>query len=144
MNKEKPTYLASPYTHPDMVVMQQRYKKALAAAAELTNLGRVVYSPIVHCHEMARYHKMPTTWEFWERFDRVMLSVCGSMAVLMLDGWRESVGVTAEIKLAKEMGLPICYLMRAGHKGPARDDMAKAHHHIERALEVLNEERPKQ
>ena len=32
------------------------------------------------------------------------------LMVLMLDGWVESVGVQAEIKIAKELGIPVQYI----------------------------------
>ena len=36
------------------------------------------------------------------------------MVVLMLDGWRESVGVAAEIRIAGELGKPVRYLAPDG------------------------------
>ncbi len=39
-----------------------------------------------------------------------MLSICDRMIVLCQRGWKESVGVQAEIKLAEEFGMPIEYM----------------------------------
>jgi hypothetical protein len=39
-----------------------------------------------------------------------MLRACGKLAVLMQDGWQVSVGVQAEIVIAREMGLPVEFI----------------------------------
>ena len=39
-----------------------------------------------------------------------LLEMCHEVVVLMLDGWRESVGVQAEIAIARELEKPITYL----------------------------------
>lgn len=102
-------YLASPYTHPDNEVRQWRFCEACRAAAALLRAGVTVFSPIAHSHPIARFG-MPTSWAFWSQVDREYLSRCDVLAVLTLAGWRESVGVQAEIKLAREMGLPVVYV----------------------------------
>ena len=50
------------------------------------------------------------TWPFWERFDREHLRRCDELVVLMLDGWGESVGVAAEIRIAAELGKPVRHI----------------------------------
>lgn len=102
-------YLASPYTHSDPSVREARFDAACLATAELMRAGHVVFSPIVHAHPLVRFD-LPTGWDYWERIDREHLRRCDEVVVLMLDGWRESRGVQAEIGLAKEMELPIRYL----------------------------------
>jgi hypothetical protein len=57
-----------------------------------------VFSPIVHGHPFVD-HGLPRDWPFWERFNRDHLVRYGEEVVLMLDGWRESVGVAAEIRI---------------------------------------------
>ena len=68
-----------------------------------------MFSPIVHGHPLVD-HGLPTDWSFWERFDRDHLERCDEVIVLMLDGWRESVGVAAEIRIAGELDKPVWYL----------------------------------
>ena len=53
---------------------------------------------------------LPDDWQFWQRHDRRYLDVCDEVVVLMLDGWRESVGVQAEIAIARELGKPVTFL----------------------------------
>ena len=102
-------YLASPYTHPDARVRERRFQEACRASAALLRAGVVVFSPIAHSHPIANYG-LPTNWEFWERVDREYLARCDLLAVLTLPGWRESVGVQAEIQIAIELGLRIIFL----------------------------------
>lgn len=102
-------YLASPYSHPDPAVREERYRAACQAAAALLLAGQPVCSPIVHSHPLVAYG-VPTGWVFWSRFDRALLARCDEVLVLMLDGWQESVGVQAEIRIARELGKPVRYL----------------------------------
>jgi nucleoside 2-deoxyribosyltransferase len=101
-------YLASPYSHPDPAVREHRFQAACRAAARLIRLGRTVYSPIAHSHSIAA-HGLPTEWEFWESIDRRHLDDCDEVVVLMLDGWKTSAGVQAEIKYAEKHGKPVWY-----------------------------------
>ena len=80
--------------------------------------GQVVFAPIVHGHPLVG-HGLPTEWPFWERFDREHLRRCDELVVLTLDGWRDSVGVAAEIRIAGELGKPVRYLgPEDGHGSP--------------------------
>ena len=103
-------YLASPYSSPDPAVMQDRYERALAVAAMLTNKGQVVYSPIVHYHPMACVHDLPRDFSFWAKINFWMISRADSLYVLKLGGWQESVGVAAEIDYARKMRKQVVYL----------------------------------
>lgn len=102
-------YLASPYTHSDVHVREWRFREACRVAAALLRAGVTVFSPIAHSHPIACFG-MPTSWEFWSQVDREYLSRCDVLAVLTLAGWRESVGVQAEIELARKMGIPVVYV----------------------------------
>jgi hypothetical protein len=113
-------YLASPYSHPDDDIRQQRFEAACRAAAEFIRRGRTVYSPIAHSHAICRYG-VPLDWRFWERHDRKFLEMCDEVVVLMLDGWPESVGVQAEIAIARELGKPVSFIAvrHDGTRAPA-------------------------
>jgi hypothetical protein len=102
-------YLASPYSHPDPAVRQQRYASACQATAALLRQGCMVVSPIVNSHPLVA-HGLPADWSFWQRYDQEIMTHCDGLAVLTLDGWQESCGVQAEIDLAAELGIPIDYL----------------------------------
>src|SRR5262245_65412633 len=89
-------YFASPYSHPDPAVREQRFQAACAATARLLLDGNRVYSPVVHVHPLVRYG-LSADWSFWERFDQPHLEVCDEIVVLTLDGWRESGGLQAAL-----------------------------------------------
>ena len=69
----------------------------------------VLFSPVVFGHPLAQ-HGLPAGWRFWERRSAAHCIGCGQRVVLTLDGWRESVGVQTEIRLAGELGKPVRYL----------------------------------
>jgi hypothetical protein len=102
-------YLASPYTDIDPTVRQQRFEAACRAAAELMRAGKTIFAPIAYSHVLCSY-ELPINWNFWQRHDREYLEVCEGVVVLMLPGWEESVGVQAEIAIARELGKPVTYL----------------------------------
>ena len=113
-------YLASPYTHHDPDVRQQRFEAACRVAAELIRVGKTVFSPIAHSHAICRYG-LPLDWRFWERHDRRYLEACDEVVVLMLDGWPESVGVQAEIDIARSLGKPVSYLDPVAEENPGQN-----------------------
>lgn len=106
-------YLASPYSHPDHDVREQRFQLACAAASRLMANGKHVFSPIAHTHPIALAGDLPKNWEYWKSYDQRMLRCCDEIHVLLLDGWQESVGVAAEMEIAKAIGLPLFYMDQA-------------------------------
>jgi hypothetical protein len=103
-------YLATPYSHPDAEVREHRFREVNRVAADLMRDGLHVFSPISHTHPIAVAGDLPKDWEFWQAYDRTVLSACSKVMVLMQDGWRESTGVQAEIEIAREMGLPVEFI----------------------------------
>lgn len=104
-------YLASPYSHPDPAIMQARFETVCCAAAHFMGEGVHIFSPIAHSHPIALAGELPRGFEFWESYDRKILAACSALWVLMMDGWKESKGIGAEIVIAKEFKLPIEYIV---------------------------------
>lgn len=102
-------YLASPYTHVEEWRVEDRFKRACAAVARLSELGLVVYSPIVHFHPVSVRHKLPGDFAFWKRINFAMIDKADELRVLQLYGWEDSIGVKAEIEYARGLALPIKY-----------------------------------
>ena len=100
-------YLATPYSHADAAMREQRFKSVNQKAAELMRQGMHIFSPISHTHPIALVGELPLGWDYWQDYDRAMLNACCKLMVLKLDGWSESKGVLAEIKIAGELGLPV-------------------------------------
>jgi hypothetical protein len=111
MNKHKHElyYLASPYTHKDPKVMKKRADIVTKAAVDLLRQDVYVFAPIAYNAPWER-HDLPGDWTFWEPFDKAFVERMDAVVVLTIDGWKESVGVTAEIEFAKEKNIPVKYL----------------------------------
>jgi hypothetical protein len=102
-------YIATPYSHSDSKVQQERFDKVNRFSAGLMGDGLYVFSPISHAHPIAEVGCLPKGWDFWSKYDRLMISKCTKLIVFMQDGWKESTGVQAEIKIAEELGIPVEY-----------------------------------
>ena len=118
-------YLASPYSDPDPAIRQWRFEAACKATAQMFRAGLIVFSPIVHSHPLTQYG-LPSEWKFWQRYDHAYLEACSALAVLTLDGWRESEGVSNEIKTANELGIPFCSIDPESLNIAAKPEIASA------------------
>lgn len=103
-------YLASPYSHPDPTVRQERFEQACSCVAHFAERNEaVIYSPIVHSHAIVQAGHAPADLAFWMAHDLHMLRLAEKLFVLQIDGYRESVGVRIEIAAAEAMGTPVEY-----------------------------------
>ena len=100
-------------------VRQQRFDAACRAAAVLISRGQVVFCPVAHSHPICAWG-VPYTWLFWQQHDQRHLESCDEVVVLMLDGWRESVGIQAEIAIARQLGKPVTFLPAEENPGQSR------------------------
>ena len=100
-------YLACPYTHPNPYVRERRFTRVNLAAGELINSGHIVFSPISQSHPIALACNLPRDFEFWRGYNLSFIEWCDELYVLALDGWKESVGVRAEVEYAEEIGKPV-------------------------------------
>lgn len=100
-------YLASPYSHPDAAVRQMRYEIARSVTVWAVHRGHIIFSPIVYGHDLAKQGETPGDWRFWQHFDEEMIALAAQVWILTIDGWQESVGVTAERELARKLGKEI-------------------------------------
>lgn len=99
-------YLASPYSHPDAFVREERYLLAMKAMCRLLEQGEYVYAPIVHCHELAKVADLPRDAGFWRRYNFHMLAKSERIGVLRIDGWDRSVGLAEERDEAARLDIP--------------------------------------
>jgi len=101
-------YIALPYSHPDQWVKTNRMAKFATFDADLMRSGIFTVSPM-HKVFMLPFATFPDTWEYWRDYSHELMKMCDKVVVLQLDGWETSVGVCAEIEMAKKLGLPIEY-----------------------------------
>lgn len=100
-------YLASPYTHGRQAVVELRYCAVLEESARLLNTGKLVYSPIAHCHELAILHGLPADIDFWREYNFAMIELLPRFGILTLQGYDTSVGVEDERTFAATLGRDI-------------------------------------
>jgi hypothetical protein len=101
-------YLGGPYSHVKPLVREQRFIDLTKAAAWLIEkTGLNVFSPISHSHPLAEIGGLQGNWDFWKNIDETYLRLSCGMVILRLSEWKKSVGVGAEIEIARRMGLPI-------------------------------------
>jgi len=103
-------YLACPYSHHSEQLIELRFHIITEIAANLMKDGHIVFSPITHSHLVNQHLKVKGTWEFWRHQDLAMLDRSDVLVVACLKGWEHSVGVSAELIAAKDLGLNIQYL----------------------------------
>jgi len=123
------TYLAAPYSHKEHHIRVARFMLINKYAAKLMAEGRYLFSPISHTHPIAEAGVLPCYWLYWEGYDRVMIECCDDIIVLRLPGWETSIGVQAEIKISKELEIPIEYVDY--ELTPTIEDMVKMAMQIE-------------
>ncbi|KKN79808.1 hypothetical protein LCGC14_0336630 [marine sediment metagenome] len=109
-------YLASPYSHPDAAVRQGRYEAVFAATRRLMAGGNLVFSPIVYSYQFALLDR-PEAWDSGQEFGmgmqfsfrELMLLACRELWIYTLPGWQESMGVSAEKRIAFDTAIPLRY-----------------------------------
>lgn len=109
-------YVASPYSG-SVDIMEARFRLAETYVAWLLSSSIWCYSPIVHCHEIARRYSLPIDFDYWQKYNRAMLAKASQLHILCIDGWQASKGVKAETLFATRCGIPIKHVRRFNHKG---------------------------
>jgi hypothetical protein len=96
-------YMAGPYSDS----IHERYKQHLDAVALLTRLNLTIYSPIVHFHQVAIDHSMPTHADFWINHNYNMVLSSKGVILLCLTNWANSKGVRNELNYSKINSIPV-------------------------------------
>ncbi len=102
-------YLATPYTHVNPSIVDARVRETMRYAHALLSAGYTVFSPILHCHNMANNHDMPTDAKFWWEYNLAHLQAFKRVIVCEIDGWKMSTGVKMEIQWARDNDVPLMF-----------------------------------
>ena len=116
MDSSRLLYLASPFSSPLQSVKMDRFIAVCRATLELTRRGMFVFSPMVNSFPLEMFANGGTSWQEWAEIDRAWIEKSDEVWVLCIDGWRESVGVTAELKIAEQLGKPVKFLRPEGDR----------------------------
>lgn len=109
-------YVCNPYTHisedkeHSHQIMQDRFEQAEAYTAQLLLEGHVVFSPIMHCHELAKKYDLPPDFGFWQNYCLSMLAPATEMHVVQLDGWDKSSGVAGEMQFCIDNNIEVKFI----------------------------------
>lgn len=110
MSKEncKPLiYLASPYNHEVEDIRRNRFEIITMIAAHLMKQGHLIIAPIVHSHNILKHHNLGCGWEYWAEHDTAILTRCDELWITKMNGWNKSVGIAAEIEIARSLNMPL-------------------------------------
>lgn len=105
-------YVASPYSHSDTSVRQDRYNLAVKAAKTLTRLGYAAFVPIAYdgLWDLDPNYKVDHSWSFWEKIDLPILDRCSALILFEIPGWEKSAGVAGELEHCNKVGIPVMSL----------------------------------
>lgn len=96
-------YIAGPFRGPSAWAIEQNIRRAEALALEVWAAGLVALCP----HTNTRFFQGALPDEVWLQGDLELLRRCD--AVLLVEGWEQSVGAQAEKTAAEARGIPIFY-----------------------------------
>ena len=103
-------YIASPYTHADAAVRQERFEAVCKYAANLMRAGQPVFSPIAHSHPIEQHFPEKQGFDFWMAQDLPVLRHATHVIVYKLPGWDQSKGIAKELAVARELNMQIVYV----------------------------------
>lgn len=92
-------YLSGPITDPDAAQMARNKQAFVDAATALRARGLTVVSPVELCPEDGK------PWEWYMR--RCIRAMMDCDRLVMLPGWRESLGARLEHDLACRLSMPV-------------------------------------
>ncbi len=100
-------FLSTPYSkHPRG--LDAAWREACDVSERLRRTGQRVFSPIEEGHRLAAETGVdPLDWEFWMACYEPWVKRCDVLIVAALDGWEQSIGVTAERDLFARQSKPI-------------------------------------
>lgn len=107
------SYLAAPYSDKDPAVIADRMERLCKTDAKLMKAGTFTVSPLMK-HFIVHHEELPGDYQFWKNYSATLLCAVDQVLVLTLPGWKESIGVTDEIKLATDIGIPVHYINELG------------------------------
>ena len=100
-------YLASPYSHNNPAVREERFLQTRAFTIFYLRQTFPIFSPIVYGKDMET--QLGHTFENWQILNDAMVKACTQMWVLQLDGWEDSRGIAHELTLARRLHKQVVY-----------------------------------
>ena len=103
-------YLATPYSkYPGGI--EEAFRLACRATADLIRAGIRAYSPIAHTHPVAIHGGIdPYDHRIWLTADEPFMHAACGLIVLKAESWELSYGISEESKAFEKAGKPIVYM----------------------------------
>lgn len=110
MNEKKSEliYVSCAFGQDDQSVRELRIDLVSRFCAQKMREGVIVFCPLIHNYHILKYG-LPVGWDYWEKFNKELLQRCDRIYVLKLEGWEKSIGIQAEITIARSLNIPIEY-----------------------------------
>ena len=97
-------YLAAPLGHPDPSIRQERFESVNKYCGFLIRQHELVFSPM---SLGASLDEDALSNNAWYALGLRMLARCDELRILAMYGWKESTGVSLEIRYAKQLRIPV-------------------------------------
>ena len=97
-------YLAAPLGHPAPSIRQERFESVNRYCGYLIQQHELVFSPL---SLGASLDEDAISNSSWYALGLQMLSRCDELRILAMDGWKESAGVSLEIRYARQLRIPV-------------------------------------
>lgn len=103
-------YIGTPYSkHPKGIHIA--FEDACRASAALVEKGYLVYCPIAHSHPIAIHGNIdPYSHDIWLPVDTPFMQMAGGLLIIQMPSWKDSYGLSEEIKNFEKSNKPIKYL----------------------------------
>lgn len=103
-------YAAAPYSAIEDKSVLMRELSRQCGLYMLSHPGEYVVPGLLHHWPACECPELGTDYEFWQDWCETLIGRCDRMIVFTFDGWRESVGVQAEIRYATDLGMSVEYV----------------------------------
>jgi hypothetical protein len=101
-------YIAAPYTHPNKIIQEQRYKTLMNACYLLVQNNICPITPLAMWAPMEMRGKSFNPNHI-RHYYTTLLKKCDILIVLLLSDWESSKGVYDEVEIARQNGIKVRY-----------------------------------
>lgn len=118
-------FLACPYGHTDPAIVEQRFQRSNAVAAQIARSGATVFSQVSMSHPINQHLAdldKAGIGRLWAPIDAVFMDAMTEIVVIDAPGWDQSAGVAREIEVFKARGLRTSLWSEVAHEFGAAAD----------------------
>lgn len=108
-------YISGPYEEQDLkdptrvVVSPTRIELAITCMQAMMLADLKPISTLLMTMSSDEFGFIPSSWDYWRSYSKLMLSKCDYVVILAIDGWKHSSSVAEDVAFAQERGIEILY-----------------------------------